>query len=285
MPVNVPLEEMERLATEREEAGRTFRCLSSPAIVELASASGASPREVTVAALRGGLLPLRYAKNVGTLGLEGQAMLLESHAVVVGAGGLGGRASELLARYGVGGILVIDPDVFDETNLNRQGFCCDGSLGRPKAEVVRENLLDIDGFLEVTAVVERATASNLPDLLGGADVVVDGLDSLDDRLLLQEQCALAGVVLVHAAIAGTTLQATTIYPGEDGLRSIAPPSHGAGKSRGIEVEVGNPASTPAVAASIEVLEAVKVLTGTGETLRGRMLYVDVDDWTVEFIDL
>ncbi|HEY5502082.1 MAG TPA: hypothetical protein VIJ97_02125, partial [Candidatus Anoxymicrobiaceae bacterium] len=77
----------------------------------------------------------------------------------------------------------------------------------------------------------------------------------------------------------------TIYPGEAGLEGMLPPTDGEGKAQGVEVETGNPATTPVLAAVIQVQEAVKVLVGTGTTLRGKMLYLDLEDWTFEFIEL
>jgi molybdopterin/thiamine biosynthesis adenylyltransferase len=279
------LEALKGASTERLEGGVAYRCLALADIHGIARESGRSSRELSALALESGLLPLRYLKNIGTLGLDGQARLLRSMVVVVGAGGIGGQAAELLVRMGIGRLVLIDPDVFDETNLNRQNFACGGVLGMAKVEIVRERLLEINPDVEVTGVRTSAGRENLPGLLEGADVAIDALDSLDDRLLLQEACAGAGVVMVHGAIAGTSLQATTIYPGDRGLAGFAPLAASDGKTRGIEMETGNPATTPAVAAAIQVQEAVQVVLDRGPTLRGRMLYLDLSDWTVDFIEL
>ena len=278
-------EALESAAADRSEGDVHYRCLDMRSIADIARKRGASTREVSIAALKAGLLPLRYVKNIGTVGLEGQAKLLESRAVLVGAGGIGGSVAELLGRMGVGTVVIIDPDVFDETNLNRQTFACGAALGMPKVEVARDRLLDVNCDVEVITHRVAATQKNLADLVSGADVVIDALDSLDDRLLLQEACRDAGIVMVHGAIAGTSMQVTTIFPGDTGLEGFVPVPDEQGKAQGVEVETGNPATTPALAAAIEVQEAIKVILGTGTLLRGKMLYLDMADWDIEFIEL
>ena len=275
---------LEGLAVERLEGGGPVPCLSSESIESAAREHALTLRRVSVIALENGIVPLRYVKNIGTLGTAGQARLLRSRVLVVGAGGLGGGAVELLARSGVGTIVLADPDAFEETNLNRQNFCCTDVIGRPKVLVAGERVRYINPEVDVQTRAVAAGRENLPDLLDGCGVAIDALDNLDDRRTLQAACAAAGVVMVHGAIAGTSLQATTVYPGEPGLEGFAPYGGSAG-GRGIELETGNPATTPLLCAAIQVQEAVKVLLGEGGTLRGRMLYLDSADWTFELIDL
>jgi molybdopterin/thiamine biosynthesis adenylyltransferase len=279
------LEALRGAAVERAEGGVTYRCLALARMRELASELGLSNRELSALALENGLLPLRYLKNIGTLGLDGQAKLLRSKAVIIGAGGIGGQAAELLVRMGIGTLVLVDPDVFDETNLNRQNFACGDVLGMAKVDVVRDRLLEINHDVEVTGMRVTADRDNLPGLIEGASVVIDALDNLDDRLVLQEACARSGVVMVHGAIAGSSLQATTIYPGDRGLADFAPLTRSGEKTRGIELETGNPATTPTMAAVIQVQEAVNVVLGRSPSLRGRMLYLDLEDLTMEFIEL
>jgi molybdopterin-synthase adenylyltransferase len=279
------LESLTQAAAEREEGCERYRCVTLDDVSALATRYGLATRQVSAFALEHGLLPLRYVKNIGTIGMSGQARLLQSRALLVGAGGIGGTAAELLARMGVGTIIIADPDVYDETNLNRQNFACSSALGRSKVDVTAERLGEINCDVDVIRHRVAAGRQNLPDMLAAVDVVIDALDNIDDRLSLQRACADAGVVMVHGAIAGTALQVATIYPGEAGLEGMLPPTDGEGKAQGVEVETGNPATTPVLAAVIQVQEAVKVLVGTGTTLRGKMLYLDLEDWTFEFIEL
>src|SRR5660398_1634 len=137
-------------------------------------------------ALDNGFLPLRYVKNIGTIGLGGQAKLLSSRVLLVGAGGIGGTAAELLARMGVGTIVIVDPGV-------------------SKVDVTADRILEINCDVEVIRRHMTADSENLPELVTGADAVIDALDTLDDRLALQAACASAGVVMIHGAIAGTAL--------------------------------------------------------------------------------
>ena len=272
-------------AVDRVEGSASYRCLTLQAIQRIGPEMNISSRELSGIALENGMVPLRYIKNIGTIGLDGQAKLLRSKAVIVGAGGIGGQAAELLVRMGVGRLVLVDPDVFEETNLNRQDFANGNVLGIAKVEVVRDRLLEINLDVAIKAHRVAADRDNLPALLDGADVVIDALDSLDDRLVLQKECARLDVVMVHGAIAGSSLQVTTIYPGDPGLEAFAPMPELGDKVRGIEVEIGNPATTPVLAAAIQAEEAFKVLLGRGTSLRGKMLYLDTMDWTVDFIDL
>ncbi len=270
---------------DREEATGRFRCVSMRDAGDIAVKLGLGRREVSAFALAHSILPLRYLKNIGTLGFDGQARLLASRILLVGAGGIGGNAAELLARMGAGMIVLVDPDTFDETNLNRQNFCCGASLELAKVDVVADRILEINDEVDVIRHRASATAANLPGLLEGVHAAIDALDSIDDRLVLQDACRLAGVVMVHGAIAGTSLQAATIYPGDPGLRGFAPPDGDGSGTRGIEDETGNPATTPALCAAIQVQEAIKVVLGSGETLRNRMLFLDTGNWEVDFIVL
>jgi len=277
--------EIRNAAVRRREGEAYYWCLPLHAVRELASEFDSSTAAVSLRALENGFVPERYLKNAGTIGLEGQAALLRSTVLVVGAGGIGGHAVELLARMGVGRIKVADRDVFDETNLNRQEFSAEDLLGFPKVDVARDRVLAINSDVSVAPFQLEVSRENIAGLLEEVDAVIDALDNLDDRLMLQEACQLHGVVMVHGAIAGTSLQATTVFPGDPGLPVFAPSAGGDGKTRGIEVETGNPATTPAISAAVQVQEALSVLLGRTPALRGRMLYLDLEDWTVEFIDL
>lgn len=285
------LDDMKAVAEEREVGCRRVGCLTLSDVSELARKYVMSTRQVSIYGLRHGYLPTRYLKNVGTIGLDGQARLLESAAVLVGVGGLGGTSAELLARMGVGRLVVVDPDVYDETNLNRQNFACGASLGHAKVDVVAERILEINCDIEVSKHRMEGTRSNLPALLRQADVVIDGLDNLDDRLALQEACSDADKVMVHGAIAGSSLQVTTIFPGDSGLTGMAlspvdgEKTTGKEKATGVEIETGNPATTPVLCAVIQVQEAIKVMLDSGTVLRNRMLYMDLEDWAFEFLEL
>ncbi len=249
----------------------------------VAEEAGCSMRDLEMAALDAGIVPRRYARNVGTVGPAGQARLLRATAAVIGAGGLGGYVVEGLARMGVGRLVVVDGDVFEDHNLNRQLLSTEASLGCPKAEMARRRAVEINSAVEVMAHVVDLDAANAPDLLRGADVVVDCLDRLPTRLVVQSAAAELGIPMVHGSIAGYLGQVMTIFPGDRGLRALY--GDGDVPERGVEVQLGNPAATPMMVAAWEVQEAIKILTGAGEPLRGRMLFMDAEYGTVHIMEM
>lgn len=246
----------------------------------LASEAGLPPREAEIASLRAGVVPSRYLRNIGTLGLEGQARLLESCVGVCGLGGLGGYVVECLARYGIGRLILADGETFVESNLNRQILCREEDLGRPKVEVARERVAAVNPSLEVTTHFRFLTADDVPETFGEAQVVVDALDTVSSRLDLEAGCRRLGIPMVHGAIAGNCGQVMTVYPGDPGLRAV----YLKGEDHGTELVEGNPPTTPALVAALQAQEVVKVLCG-GDTLRGELLFLDTYSNFIRFIPL
>lgn len=250
----------------------------------LARLHGCSLRDVELAALAAGVVPARYLRNMGTVGLEGQRRLLQSTVAVLGAGGLGGWVIEGLARMGVGHLIVIDGDCFEENNLNRQLGCTEEALGLPKAQVLARRVGEINGAVTVTPHVCWFDAQNGPTLLAGAQVIVDALDALPVRYTLQQVAAQLGLPLVHGAIAGYMGQVMTILPGDPGLRAL----YGAVESlpdRGVETKLGNPSATPMMVSAWQVQEVVKLLLQQGTLLRHRLLIMDAECGECREIDL
>ncbi len=267
----------------RAEVGEDLRLLPLAAERALASEFGLSLREVESRALAARVLPRRYQRNLGTLGWEGQQKLLAATVAVVGAGGLGGYVVEGLARLGVGRLIVIDGDVFEEHNLNRQLLSREDLLGTSKAAAAAARVRQINQAVEVVPLAEMLTAENAGRLLRGADLAVDALDTLPARFTLQQAAREVGIPLVHGAIAGFIAQVMTIFPEDEGLALI----YGRGRvpEKGIEVVFGNPAGTPMLCAACQVQEVVKVLVGIGEPLRNRLLTIDCESGSAEVIRL
>ena len=142
----------------------------------------------------------RFRRNYGLFSPQDMARLLRSRVLVLGCGGLGGHVSELLARMGAGFLRLVDNDVFEESNLNRQRFCTESALGRPKAFVVRESLADTASHLEAEALQVEANEHNLPDLVRGMDVALDCLDNITAKAALEKASLAAGVPFVHGSI-------------------------------------------------------------------------------------
>jgi len=242
---------------------------------------GMPRRQVEERVLELGMTPLRYVRNLGTIGIEGQLRLLRSTVAVVGLGGLGGFVVEGLARMGVGRLLLIDGDIFCDHNLNRQLLSTESNLGMPKAQAAADRVRQINGAVETIVYVEHATRESLSRLLRGADVLVDAVDRLSTRLMLQKVAASLDIPMVHGAIAGWMGQVMTIFPGDPGLRALygdgEVPEHGA------EVELGTPPASPMLVAAWEVHETVKLLVGAGDLLRGRMLFIDAASGDARFL--
>jgi molybdopterin/thiamine biosynthesis adenylyltransferase len=266
----------------QEEGG--VRVIRHRAVRELAAVNDCAIREVELAALGAGVVPWRYVRNVGTIGLDGQARLLRSTAAVVGLGGLGGFVTEALARMGVGRLILIDGDVFEEHNFNRQLLSGETKLGMTKAEAATRRVAEVNSAIEVIPHAAMLAAENLSQLLEGADVVVDALDRLPIRLILQEGAQALGIPLVHGSIAGFLGQVMTIFPGDLGLRGLY---GGADElpEQGLEAQLGTPAATPMAVAAWEAQEVVKILTGCGEPLRNRLLVMDMGTGSVDFLEL
>jgi molybdopterin/thiamine biosynthesis adenylyltransferase len=249
----------------------------------LAEEVGCPLRELELAALEAGVVPRRYLRNLGTVELAGQARLLRSTVAVVGVGGLGGYVVEALARMGVGRLVLIDGDVFEDHNLNRQLLSTEANLGHPKVAVARSRVAEINAAVEVVARAAVFDRDNATELLRGAEVVVDCLDRLPTRLVLQSAAQALGIPLVHGSIAGYLGQVMTILPGDPGLRAL----YGEGEvpERGVEVELGNPAATPMMVAAWQVQEVIKLLLNCGELLRRRLLIMDAESGTILVMEM
>ena len=249
---------------------------------EAAACFNVSVAQVEDVALQQGILPARYQRNRQALSVRDQLTLFHSDVAVIGCGGLGGYVVEQLARLGVGRIVVVDPDVFEEHNLNRQLFSSPANLGRAKVEAAAARISEINPAVTLAPIQEAFSPANGKDLLKGCQVVVDALDSIQVRLELAEVCATMNMPLVHGAIAGWFGHVTTQFPGDTTLQAIYRSWKG---GKGVEQSLGNPSFTPAVVASIEVAEVCKLLVGQGVPLRGRQLVIDLLSMEMNIIHL
>ncbi len=285
MAVSAPHAQIQARAIRRTRPdGSEYQSLSVKDARDLARESGRPLREIEMAALAHQILPERYARNGHSLSLEDQRRLLAREACIVGAGGLGGTVAEVLARIGVGRLHIIDGDCFEEHNLNRQRFAHIENLGQHKAQEARQQLARINPAVTVTASTVFMTAANADDLVGDANVVVDCLDRLDSRLMLQQACRRRQVPLVTAAVAGTAGQLTVVFPEDAGLESLIGELD-EGRTRGAETLLGNLPFAVNTLASLEAAEAVKVLLGREGLLRNRLLIFDLAEPCFEIITL
>ncbi len=273
-----------RSVRQKRPDGSDYLSLHLADAVDLARESGMALREIEAAALRQHILPERYARNTQSLSVEDQRRLQASEACIVGAGGLGGTVAEVLARIGVGRLHLIDGDSFEEHNLNRQRFARTDNLGEAKAPAAQESIGRINPAVTVTASAVFMTAENAEDLMADADVVIDCLDRLDSRLVLQKACRRRQIPLVSAAVAGTAGQLTVVFPEDAGLESLFGAIEEDGARRA-ETHLGNLPFAVSTLASLEAAEAVKVLLDRGGLLRNRLLLFDLAEPFFEIISL
>jgi len=250
--------------------------------VEAAERFGVTLAQVEEVALEREILPARYQRNRTIITVSDQLILFRSSVAVIGCGGLGGYIVEELARLGVGKIVVIDPDVFEEHNLNRQLFSSPENLGTAKVAAAARRIGEINPAVNLVPIQAAFSPEYGAAMLDGCQVVVDALDSIQVRLELADVCAALDVPLVHGAIAGWYGHVTTQFPGDDTVQTI----YRSWKSgKGVEQTLGNPSFTPAVVASVEVAEVCKLLLGRGTPLKGRKLIIDLLSMEMHVISL
>ena len=238
---------------------------------------GWSFADIEEAALAHGILPARYQRNRSMLSVADQLRLFRSQVAVIGCGGLGGYVIEELARLGVGRIVAIDPDLFEEHNLNRQLLSSLHTVGKAKVAAALARVNEINPAVRVKPIRDAFCTANGRELLQGATLAVDALDSISCRLELAESCTAMDIPMVHGAIAGWYGQVATQLPGDSTVRDIYR-NWVAGK--GIEQQMGNPSFTPAVVASLQVAEVCKIILGRGGLLRNRKLSIDLLDMEI-----
>jgi molybdopterin/thiamine biosynthesis adenylyltransferase len=265
--------------------GKKLHVINLKTVASIANSQGISANEVEITALKQGIIPCRYLRNIGTIGVDGQIKLLQSTAAVVGAGGLGSSVIELLARQGIGHLIIIDNDCFTEQNLNRQIMSTEGNLGEYKVIVAARRVGKINSATTVTTFQKRLTEENAQKLLSGARVVVDGLDNLPSRLAVEHACRQLAIPYVYASIAGFSGQLMTIFPEDVGLSSLYGSSSTPVPEQGIETRIGNPPATVAMIAALQVQEVVKIITGVGTPVRNQIILVDARECAIDRIQL
>ena len=144
----------------------------------------------------------RYTRNHSTISQQQQIMLKDKKIAIVGCGGLGGNIAMALARIGVGHLLLIDSDIFDITNLNRQIFSDEADIGLPKSPITKTKLETINSTIKIDALQIKVDNSNVKELIKDFDLVFDGLDNIETRLLLEDACIELAIPLIQGAIEG-----------------------------------------------------------------------------------
>jgi molybdopterin-synthase adenylyltransferase len=214
----------------------------------------------------------RYARHLvlREVGGPGQQRLKAATVLIVGAGGLGAPAALYLAAAGVGALRIVDPDVVDLSNLQRQVIYAGADRGRPKAEASAERLHGLNPHVAVTAINEAFDVASADRLLAGVDLVLDGTDNFAVRFSVNAACVRHGIPLVSGAIGRWTGQ-VGVFGRQPCYRCLVPEIPPDAETC---VAVGVIGALAGVIGSMMALEAVKLITGAGETLSGRLLIYD-----------
>ena len=222
----------------------------------------------------------RYDRQImiANIGKEGQEKLKRTRVLIAGTGGLGSPAAIYLTAAGVGKICVVDNDCVDPTNLNRQVLHWEKDIGKKKVFSAREKLKEINHEVNVEAVEKTITETNVFQLIAGFDVIVDAMDNMQTRYLLNKAAMQKNIPFFHGAVHGFEGRAMTIIPNKTAcLRCVYKGDVPKEKFPVIGV-------TPAVIGCIQATEVIKYVVGIGELLKNRLLLYDgLDMKFTEFI--
>lgn len=258
-----------------------FQIISSSSLLQLAHKLNLSPLEAQVKALKANILPERYLRNIPSLSIKKQTLLANARVLIVGLGGLGGYILELLSRSGVGRFILADGDHFEESNLNRQMLGTTENLGQSKALEAEKRIKSINPFCSTKVIPYFLDQTMLPPLLHDVDIVIDALGGIEFRPTLLNETSKAGLPLITGFVAGTTGLASTVYP-----QGKSPAAFWQGVStHGAENTLGNMATIVSMIATIQVSEAIKVITRDRPRLRDKVLVAESENLTFELLEL
>ena len=217
---------------------------------------------------------IRYSRHflLPEVGEDGQAKLLQAKVLMVGAGGLGSPSAYYLAAAGVGTIGIIDNDVVDISNLQRQILHANDRVGMPKVESAKKTLEGLNPDVRVVPYQAKLTSENIMEILKEYDFVIDGCDNFPTRYLVNDACVLTGKPNVHGSIFQFEGQATVFYPGKGPCYRCLYPEPPPADMAPSCAEAGVLGVLPGLIGVIEALEAVKLILGKGDTLIGRLLH-------------
>ncbi|MGD6933683.1 MAG: HesA/MoeB/ThiF family protein [Candidatus Bathyarchaeia archaeon] len=227
-----------------------------------------------------------YSRQIALkeLGEEGQRKLAKARVAVVGVGGLGTVSSLYLTLAGVGYIRVIDQDTIEPHNLHRQILYSPADLHYPKAEAAAKRLKQVNPLVTVEAATENVHAGNVERLVEGVDCVVDGLDNMRTRYLVNRACVKAKVPYVFGAAIGIEGNLSVFNPPETGCLECLMPNISDAQMQTCNTR-GVVGATPGIIGSMQAMETIKLLTGIGSTLKGKLMVCDFNDMDFTTIDI
>ena len=222
------------------------------------------------------MLP-RYERNIPSLTMEESELLRTKTVAVIGCGGLGGYIIEQLARLGIGMIRIVDGDVFEESNLNRQLFSDVNVLGKPKTEVSRARISAVNPEVHVQSLYGYLAEDNAEAFLNGCDAVVGALDNIYTRRVIEKTCEKLGIPYIYGAIHGWVAQAAVDMPGQRLIEKMYP--EGAAFK-----DKSSLSFTPGLCASLQTALCVKLLVGR-PVQTGTIFYFDMLEQEFETIPM
>ena len=231
----------------------------------------------------------RYSRQIrfAGIGVEGQNRLASSHALIIGCGALGSVASEMLVRAGVGTVTLVDRDFVESSNLQRQSLYteADAAACTPKAVAAANHLRDLNSAVDIRPVVADCTAENIESLLSGVDVVCDGTDNFQTRHLINDACCALNIPWVYAACVGAYACSWPIIPGETPcFACVQDELPAAGDSPTCDSS-GIIAPAVHLAATWQITEVLKILSGNTDQLRKELWASDLWQGTFQRLDL
>jgi molybdopterin-synthase adenylyltransferase len=277
-------DELKKIKDKSNKLTNGISVISIRKVKYMAQKYNLSPLEVEIAALQKEIVPVRYERNYDTISIAEQIRLLQSNVAVIGCGGLGGNIIELLARLGIGNLIVIDGDIFNESNINRQLLCTEDNIGKGKAETAAERIKHINSSINSKTYSQFINSKNIHKIIQGADLTVDALDTIPSRFVLEKACNYLNIPLIHGAVNGFNGQVSTIFPDDKGLEAI----YGTLERYDTQdntSQVSVPSITPALVASFQAAEVVKVLLNKGKLLRNRLLLLNTEELAVNVLEI
>jgi len=222
----------------------------------------------------------RYARHLRLpqIGIDGQRKLEQAHVALIGAGGLGSPAAYYLTAAGIGNITIIDNDVVDKSNLQRQILHTEASIGTPKVDSAATAMHALNPRVKILTQQQRLNADNVRSIIADADVVIDGSDNFPTRYLLNDACVDLAKPLVYAAVQRFSGQMSVFDAGR--YRGSAPcyrclfPEAPSDEDAPNCAEAGVLGVLPGVMGLLQATEAIKIILGIGQTLSGRLLQFD-----------
>jgi molybdopterin/thiamine biosynthesis adenylyltransferase len=261
--------------------GKDRQVIGDKDLVDVADILNIPLYQVYVKCMEKGIVPLRYLRNMPSITLKDQITLQTSRVAVVGSGGLGGHIIEGLCRLGVGVLHIFDPDSFDETNLNRQAFSAQNTLGKPKVEVMQDCCRLINPAVRITAHQIAVNDEKQAGLFADAQVIIDALDTPGDRLALAAIADKCRLPLVHGTVAGFGGRVMLIHPLDGRMEMLY-----GGPKEAVSAEhlLGTPVLSPAIVASFQMMAVLNILLEKNQSSDSRMIYVDMEKPSLDLFE-